>query len=110
MSVWDIKVGDNFVADGISTGAVDFIARYLSIHRPDGIRSDYPIRYREWELLAGLSAYGMTEGIATEGICGAPLVDENGRVGGVFRYIAEETIFATTPPMDYLMLLGWTVV
>ncbi|KAF8455529.1 hypothetical protein BGX38DRAFT_1167345 [Terfezia claveryi] len=108
-SIWSIKAGDVYSADGFSTGVVDCVARSRSLFRPANNLQDYPVLYREWQIYTVFSTFGVTGSTVVEGICGAPLVDEEGNVGGFFRFSDKSGTFTFSPPTDFLSFMGWGV-
>lgn len=80
----ELLFGDWFEVDGISTGRIDLCARSISQYPSlTGPTSDL-VDAREWRIEVGFSSYGAS-GTAKDGVCGAPIVDRDGRVAGVFR-------------------------
>ena len=45
-----------------------------------------------------------------EGICGSPIVTEEGEVGGFFQSLSPDKVFVYAAPLDGLIKLGWEVV
>ncbi|KAF8436461.1 hypothetical protein BGX38DRAFT_1214488 [Terfezia claveryi] len=108
-SIWSIKAADVYSADGFSTRVVDCVARSRSLFRPTNNLQDYPVLYREWQIYTVFSTFGVTGSTVVKGICGAPLVDEEGNVGGFFRFSDKSGTFAFSPPTDFLSFMGWGV-
>lgn len=103
-----IQAGDWFACDGMSTKRIDLCARSLGALNPNNdFQPDLKIPYKDWKIDLHFSAFGAN---VQDGICGAPLVDENGRVAGMFRSVDDTGIFASTASMDLLIREGWTVV
>ncbi|MCJ1366632.1 hypothetical protein MMC16_005762 [Acarospora aff. strigata] len=106
-----IQAGDWFECDGMSTGRIDLCARSLGASYPNkDSQPDLKIPYRNWEIDLHFSAFGILGANVQDGICGAPLVDGNGRVAGMFRSVDDAGIFASTASMDLLIREGWAVI
>ena len=45
-----------------------------------------------------------------DGVCGAPIVDRDGRVAGFFRWVDSSGLLAFAPALDPPMASGWSVV
>lgn len=108
-----IRAGDYFECDGISTGRFDLVACGKSFYYEDPIPPSVEydcIDVRDWKIEMTYSTYGATGGRAKDGVCGAPLVDRTGRVGGFFRYADINYLFAHTPALDDLIRRGWSIV
>lgn len=109
----ELLVGDWFEVDGISTGRIDMMARGRTYnHHPDDAtrQSMMPIKYQEWDVSTIYSMFGPTGGKIQEGICGAPVVDEGGRVGGFFGFLDESGLWAATASLGFLIHQGWSIV
>lgn len=107
----EIQAGDWFECDGMSTGRIDLCARGLGAFYPQ--RDYHPnikIPYVNWNIELQFSAFGILGVGVKDGICGAPLVDDNGRIAGMFRFIDNIGHFATTTSMDVLIHQGWAIV
>lgn len=108
-----IRAGDNFEMDGISTGRLDLVAVgksfYFDEPIPPAVEYD-PAEAQSWRFEVSFWASGPTGQLAREGVCGAPFVDTEGRVGGFFRYSDESSLFAHTPALDGLTRRDWVVV
>ncbi len=95
----------------MSTGRIDLCARSLGALYPDkGSQPEDKIPYKNWKIDLRFSAFGILGANVQDGICGAPLVDENGRVAGMFRSVDDAGMFASTASMDLLIREGWAVV
>ena len=106
-----IQPGDWFACDGMSTGRIDLCARSLGASNPNkDVHPDLKIPYKDWKIDLRFSACGIPGANGQDGICGAPLVDGNGRVGGMFRFVDDTGMFASTASMDLLIREGWAVV
>jgi len=107
----EIRAGDWFECDGMSTGRIDLCARSLGALYPDkDSQPEDKIPYKNWKIELRFSAFGILGANVQDGICGAPLVDENGRVAGMFRFVDDAGMFASTASMDLLIREGWAVV
>ena len=106
-----IQAGDWFECDGMSTGRIDLCARSLgALHPNKDLHPRLKIPYRNWEIDLRFSAFGILGANVQDGVCGAPLVDTNGRVAGMCRSVDDTGMFASTASMDLLIREGWAVV
>lgn len=109
----ELLAGDWFEVDGISTGRIDLMARGRTFNRhnfeapPPG---SLPIKYLEWDISTVYSAFGPMGGdMIQDGVCGAPVVDEQGRVAGFFRRVDGSGIWAATASLGFLIDQGWSI-
>lgn len=112
LSVDEIKAGDWFEVDGYSTGRLDMCARgrsYIRPTMPEGIQS-IPIPYRDWKVETAYSLFGTIGVSIKEGICGAPVVDQEGRVAGMFSLVDQSGMWAHTARLDFLSNSGWSLI
>ena len=110
--VEEIKAGDWFEVDGYSTGRLDMCARGRSYVRPnmlEGIQP-IPIPYRDWRVEITYSLFGTIGASIKEGICGAPLVDQEGRVAGKFSSVDQSGMWAHTTGLDFFIDSGWSLI
>ncbi len=106
-----IQAGDWFECDGMSTGRIDLCARSLGALCPNkDFQPDMKIPYKNWEIDLQFSAFGTLGVNVQDGTCGAPLVDESGRVAGMLRSVDDTGMFASTASLDLLIREGWAVV
>lgn len=105
-SVHELMAGDWFEVDGISTGRVDLCARILSHHKS----TTTTLYVREWQVEVGYSNFGASGEGVKDGVCGAPVVDRDGRVAGFFRWTDPSGLYAFTPALNPLIANGWSVV
>lgn len=108
----ELLAGDWFEVDGISTGRIDLMARGRTLnHRiPEAPQGSVPIEYPEWDISTVYSVFGPMGGAVQDGVCGAPVVDEEGRVAGFFRSVDESGIWAATASLGVLIHQGWSIV
>lgn len=99
--------------DGISTGRLDLVAVgksfYFDDPVPPAIEHDL-VEVQHGRIEISFSVFGPTGQLARDGVCGAPFVDSEGSVGGVFRYLDASSLFAHTPALDGLIRRGWVLV
>jgi len=110
--VEEIKAGDWFEVDGYSTGRLDMCARgrsYVRPNVPEGVQS-IPIPYRDWMVETAYSLFGTIGASIKEGICGAPVVDQVGRVAGMFSLVDQSGMWAHTGGLDFFSNSGWSLV
>ena len=108
----ELKVGDWFEVDGYSTGRLDLCARGISLLKPsmpDGIPT-VPIPCERWTVELAYSLFGAIGASIKEGICGAPVVDDEGRVAGMFSLVDMSGMWAHTTALDFLSHSGWSLV
>lgn len=108
-----IRAGDNFEMDGISTGRLDLVAVGKSFYFEDPTppAGEYDlVDFQGWRIELTFAAFGPTGQQARDGVCGAPFVDLEGRVGGFCRSSDASYLFAHTPALDGLIRRGWMVV
>ncbi len=108
--VEEIQAGDWFEVDGYSTGRLDMCARGRSYARPDmpeGIQAN-PIQ--DWKVEVAYSIFGAIGASVKEGICGAPVVDHNGRVAGMFGLVDQSGMWACTIGLDFFIDSGWSLI
>lgn len=111
ISIEEIRAGDWFEVDGMSTGRVDLCARGRSWYNPTPTSSiSLPVAYKDWRIETAFSLFGTIGAQVKEGICGAPIVDEDGRVGGLFVLVDEAGLWAHTLALDFFMHSGWSLV
>ncbi|KAI9768319.1 MAG: hypothetical protein M1840_004927 [Geoglossum simile] len=112
----EVTQGRWYAADGMSTGIVYFIARGVrSIVPPRPIpfpEIEYYSYIEEHALMQGIfQGIGPTGGGAADGLCGAPIVDDDldcgGGVAGFFQ--PSDGCFCFTPVLDELIDRGWTI-
>ena len=108
----DLLAGDWFEIDAISTGRVDMMARGRSYHHqaPEASQGSLPIQYVEWDISMLYSVFGALGGSVQDGVCGAPAVDEEGRVAGFFRIVDGSGLWASTASLGFLIHQGWSIV
>ena len=110
--VEEIKAGDWFEVDGYSAGRLDMCARgrsYVRPNLPEGI-PPIPIPYRDWMVKTAYSLFGAIGASIKEGICGAPVVDEVGRVAGMFSLVDQSGMWAHTAGLDFFSNSGWSLI
>lgn len=112
IGVEEIKAGDWFEVDGYSTGRLDMCARGRSYIRPDVPEGFHPIPipYRDWMVETAYSLFGPVGASIKEGICGAPVVDQVGRVAGMFSLADQSGMWAHTAGLDFFSYLGWSLI
>lgn len=54
-------------------------------------------------------AFGITGKTVKEGICGAPMVDMDGRVAGFFSWMGEGGMFHFTPDLAFIIYEVWSL-
>lgn len=95
----------------MSTGRVDLCARGRSWYNPTPTGSiSLPVAYQVWCVETAFSLFGTIGAQVKEGVCGAPIVDEDGPVGGLSMLVDEAGMWAHTPALDFLISSGWSVV
>ncbi len=105
-----IQAGEWFECDGMSTGRIDLCAQSLGASCPDeDSQPDLKIPCKDWKIDVRFSAFGILGASVQDGACGAPVVDENGRVAGVLRSVDDGGMFASAAAMDLLIREGWAV-
>lgn len=110
--VEEIKAADWFEVDGYSTGRLDMCARgrsYVRPNMPEGVQP-VPIPYRDWMVETAYSVFGAIGASIKEGICGAPVVDQVGRVAGMFSLVDQSGMWAHTAGLDFFSNSGWSLV
>ena len=105
-----IQAGDWFECDSMSTGRIDLCARSLGAWNPKKNSQPIKISYQNWRIDLHFSAFGVLGANVQDGVCGAPVVDQNGRVAGMVRSVDDAGLFASTASMDLLIEDGWAVV
>ena len=112
ISETELLAGDWFEVDGISTGRIDLMARgrTLNYRVPEAPQGSAPINSLEWDLSTVYSVFGPMGGAIQEGACGAPVVDDQGRVAGFFRVVDGSGIWAATASLGFLIHQGWSIV
>lgn len=74
--------------------------------RTTNANNSLEIEYREYNITRGYGAFG---GSAKDGICGAPIVEEDsGGVIGFFQFSSPDWVFS--PVLDDIIDAGWDVV
>lgn len=109
----EIQAGDYYEVDGISTGRLDFVAVGKSYYFEDPTPASVEyecIDVQGWKIELTYSAFGPTGQRARDDVCGAPMVNQEGRVAGFFRPSDASSLFAHTPALDTLIRQGWSVV
>ncbi len=109
----ELLAGDWFEIDGMSTGRVDMMARgRMYDHVPEGTQDQglVSVSYAEWDVSMLYSAFGPIGGDVQDGICGAPVVDREGRVAGFFRFVDGSGLWASTASLGFLIQQGWSIV
>lgn len=112
MGVDEIKAGDWFEVDGYSTGRLNMCARgisYIRPNMPEGIQP-MPVPYRDWKVETAYSLFGTIGDSIKEGICGAPVVDQEGRVAGMFSFADQSGMWAHKAGLDFLSHSGWSLI
>ena len=110
--VEEIRAGDWFEVDGYSAGRLALCARGRSYARPkmpEGVET-IPIPYQEWKVENVYSLFGTIGASVKEGICGAPVIDQEGRVAGMFSLVDQSGMLAHTVALDSFSNSGWIVV
>ncbi|KAL9124070.1 MAG: hypothetical protein Q9217_006566 [Psora testacea] len=102
-----VVYGTWFECDGMSTGCIDLMASTLSHSRPLTLTG---VPYQSWLVETGFSAYGMTNPRLMEGICGTPIIDDNGTVPGFFSWINAAGTEAYSADLDLIIQEGFAVV
>lgn len=111
ISIEEIRAGDWFEVDGMSTGRVDLCARGRSWYNPTPTGSiSLRVAYKAWRVETAFSLFGTIGAQVKEGMRGAPIVDEDGRVGALLMGVDEAGMWAHTPALDFLKSSGWSVV
>ena len=99
--------------DGMSTGAVYLQTRGLALHIPPRPavtpgQNQFQIPFSRHAMCRGYGAFG---GTVKNGMCGAPIVDDEDDSGGVIGFFQLATAdWAFTPVLDELIDAGWSVV
>lgn len=105
----ELQHGEWFAADGMSTGII-----FLMVN---GIRSMPPpnppghcekIDFTSWRHELAFESIGPTGGKVKEGLCGAPIVNDDGGVAGFF-YLTNGRQ-SLSPILDNLINQGWAIV
>ncbi|KAL9627433.1 MAG: hypothetical protein Q9204_006568 [Flavoplaca sp. TL-2023a] len=108
----ELMAGDWFELDSMATGRIDLMARGKSWINPLGAQHplNIPVGAREWEIHLDWSVFGTVGGASQvqEGVCGAPLVDHDGRVAGYFS-LADVHPLAHTRALDFFIADGWSL-
>ena len=106
----EIRAGDWFEVDGYSTGRVDMCARgrsyYIRPYTPVGAQA-IPVPYR---VETAYSLFGTIGAPIKGGICGASVVDQVGRVAGMFSLVDKSGMWAHTAGLDFFINSGWSLV
>jgi hypothetical protein len=113
ISPQELLAGDWFELDGISTGRIDMMARgrtYDHHHHDTTNQTSVSVNYAEWDVSTLYSAFGPMGGKIQEGVCGAPVVDVDGRVAGFFRFLDDSGMWASTASLESLIRQGWSIV
>ncbi len=100
-----------YVADGMSTGAVAMFAR--------GIKADFqvprtpnlPWDYTVFDNIKTIfRTIGATGGSTKDGLCGAPIVQDDSDAGGVAGFFQlASTDYALSPHLDDIVAAGWAL-
>ena len=69
-----------------------------------------PVPYRDWMVETVNSLFGTIGASMEEGICGAPVVDQVGRVAGMFSLVDQSGIWAHTAGSDFFNDSGWSLI
>lgn len=104
----ELLASDWFEVDGISTGRIDLCARSISQYRSTTEPNSALLDARGWKIEVGFSSFGASGAAVKDGVCGAPIVDRDGRVAGVSRRADPSGLFAFTPALNPLIAL-WLV-
>lgn len=86
-------VDDWFELDGISTGRLDLCARTISQYL---FKWDAKLEDMNWKIEVGFSSFGASGSVVRDGVCGAPIVDRDGRVAGFIRWVNLWGLYAFT--------------
>ena len=108
----ELLAGDWFEVDGISAGRVDLIVRGRTFnhhHILEAPPGSLPNKNLEWDISTVYSAFGPMGGMIQDGVCGAPVVDEDGRVAGFFRFVNGSGIWAATASLGFVIDQGWSI-
>jgi len=104
----EIPFGVFFCVDGMSTGAVFLQTQGISLDLPPRPLSMADITFSKWKVFRSFGALGS---VPREGICGAPLVEDDSDQGGVAGFFVNgNSDFALTPCLDELIDRSWNVV
>lgn len=111
----ELLAGDWFELDGISTGRTDLMARGRTFnHRipEEAPQGSVPLKYPEWDISTVYSVFGpMGGGAVQDAVCGAPVVDDEGRLAGFFQLVDDGSgIWAATASLGFLIQQGWSIV
>lgn len=106
----EILSGEWFTVDGISTGRIDLCARIISYYPSSTISAPIESEASSWNVELGFSSYGASGAAVQDGVRGAPIVDQDGRVAGFFTGADSSGIYAFAPVLDPLIDAGWSVV
>lgn len=106
----ELMAGDWFEVDGITTGRIDLCARIITHYRSTALPTPTQINPMGWETEVGFSSFGPGGAGVTDGVCGAPIVDRDGRVAGFFRWVDPSGLYAFASAVGPLIAAGWSVV
>ena len=109
------KAGKWFSVDGMSTGLIFLFLRGVRLHKADRPGGPMPvpvpvhIAFPEWNEESLFQTLGPNGGNLRDGICGAPIVEDegNGGVAGFFQLGSRE--WCLSPVLDEIMDRGWAV-
>lgn len=106
----ELLAGDWFEVDGISTGRIDLCARSISQYPSQNDPNSALLDAGGWKTEVGFSSFGASGAAVKDGVCGAPIVDRDGRVAGFFTWVDPSGLFAFTTALDPLIASGWSIV
>ncbi|KOS42617.1 hypothetical protein ACN38_g6477 [Penicillium nordicum] len=105
----DLAPGTWFEVDGMSTGMLSLMYIGNSMEKPASAPGHPEVPVHRWRKNTMCGIFGATNPQVLDGICGAPLVEEeSGLVGGFFHLAAGE--WAECAALDDLIAEGWEVV
>ena len=105
----DMAPGSWCEVDGMSTGMLSLLYSGRAMEEPVKPPGHPPIPVHQWKRKTLFNVFGATSPQLLEGICGAPLVEEEtGLVAGFFHLAAGD--WAECAALDDLVAEGWEVV
>ena len=112
----ELRAGEWFEVDGHSTGRIDicmdkktFIPFPIPFLVPSGTL-EIKIPAARWKVENVGSLFGAVGNSIRTGICGAPIVDKDGRVVGFFHLVDDSGLLAFTESIDFIINEGWSLV
>ena len=105
------KAGKWFSVDGMSTGLIFLFLRGVRLHKADRPGGPVPVQieFSEWNEESLFQTLGPSGGNLRDGICGAPIVEDEG-IGGVLGFFQLGSVeWCLSPVLDEIIDRGWAV-